>query len=275
MAMDVARITKKRIHDYLAEGKRFDDRGLLDYRELEIETGISKNAEGSARVKLGKTEVLAGVKMDVAEPYTDHENEGTLITTLELLPLASPKFESGPPSIESIEMARIIDRGIRHSKFVEFDKLCIKEGEKVWGLFLDIFPINDDGGLLDAAAIAAIAALKTAKMPKYNEKTEKVEYGEHTSKGLPISENIPMLMTFHKIGNHVFLDPLVEEEESSEARISLAVSEKGMTACQKGDEEPFEMKELDSILDIAEKKSKIMVKKIEELIEKSLKAKKD
>ena len=38
MAMDVSKITKKRIYDYLSEGKRFDDRGLLDYRDLTIET---------------------------------------------------------------------------------------------------------------------------------------------------------------------------------------------------------------------------------------------
>jgi len=275
MAMDVSKITKKRIYDYLSEGKRFDDRGLLDYRDLTIETGISKNAEGSARVKLGKTEVLAGIKMDVVEPYTDHKDEGTLITTLELLPLASSQFESGPPSIKAIEMARIVDRGIRHSKFVQFDKLCIKEGEKVWGVFLDIFPINDDGNLLDAAAIASIAALKTAKMPKYDEKEEKVKFGEHTAKGMPLSDNIPILMTFHKIGDHIFLDPLVEEEETSEARISLAICASGMTACQKGNEAPFEMKEVHNILDIAEKKAKVMFKKIEELIEKSLKAKKE
>ena len=84
--MEVSNLTKRRIHDYLAEGKRFDARKLEDYRDLIIETGISKNAEGSARVKLGNTEVLAGVKLDVTEPYTDHEDEGTLITTFELLP---------------------------------------------------------------------------------------------------------------------------------------------------------------------------------------------
>ena len=69
--MEVSNITKKRIVEYISVGKRFDNRKLLEYRDIEIESGISKNAEGSARVRIGKTEVVAGVKMDVGEPYTD------------------------------------------------------------------------------------------------------------------------------------------------------------------------------------------------------------
>src|SRR3989338_6219805 len=111
--METSNLTKKRIQGFLKEEKRFDNRGLNDFREIVIETGISKNAEGSAREKFGDTEVVAGGKLDVSEPYTDHENEGTLITSTELLPLSSPRFESGPPKIEAIEMARIVDRGIR------------------------------------------------------------------------------------------------------------------------------------------------------------------
>jgi|WetSurMetagenome_2_1015567.scaffolds.fasta_scaffold372180_1 exosome complex component RRP42 len=273
--MEVSKITRKRIHDYMAEGKRFDNRELLDYRDLQIEVGISKNAEGSAKVKLGDTEVIAGVKMDVSEPYTDHEAEGTLVTTIELLPLASPKFESGPPRIEAIEMARIVDRGVRESKFIEFDKLCIKPGEKVWGIFLDIFPLNDAGNLLDAASIAATVALKVAKMPRYDEKEETVKYGEHTAKGIPLSENMPVLMTFHKIGNSIFVDPTEEEEESSDARVSFAISKSGINAAQKGNDTPFEVKEVSEILDIAEKKYKILIRKIDEAIEQSLKSKKE
>ena len=104
--MDISNLTKNRIRDYLKEGKRFDSRDLLELRELKIETGVVNNAEGSARVKLGKTDVIAGVKMNVSEPYTDSEESGTLVTTVELLPLASDKFEAGPPRIEAIEMAR-------------------------------------------------------------------------------------------------------------------------------------------------------------------------
>jgi exosome complex component RRP42 len=58
--MITSNLTAQRIKEYLTKGKRFDDRGLEEFRNLTIETGISKNAEGSARVKLGNTEVIVG-----------------------------------------------------------------------------------------------------------------------------------------------------------------------------------------------------------------------
>ena len=269
--MDISNLTRKRIHDYLMEGKRFDNRKLLDFRDITIETDVSKNAEGSARVKFGKTEVIAGVKLGVGEPYTDSEESGVLITTVELLPLSSPKYEPGPPRIDAIEIARIVDRGIRESGFIDFNKLCIKEGEKVWIVFLDIFSINDDGNLIDAACLASVAALKTAKMPKYDEKTERVQFGEWTNKKLPLGENLPLTITFHKIGKSIFLDPVTEEEESSEARLSLAITKKGTThminALQKGHESPLSAEEIGKIIDNAIEK----FSELHKIVEKSLK----
>ncbi len=277
--MEISNLTKKRIKDYLEAGKRFDGRGLLDHRELIIETGISKNAEGSARVKLGNTEVVAGVKLGVSEPYTDHEDEGTMMTTLELTPLSSEEFDYGPPRIDAIEMARIVDRGIRESKMIDFKKLCIKEGEKVWTVFIDLYSINDDGNLLDACALAAISALLTAKFPKYDEKTERILFGEFTNKKLPITKNVPITFTFHKVGKTIIIDPCREEEAASETRVSIAVSsangkEVRINAMQKGQETALTTEEMFQILDLAEKKYKEASKKIFSQIEKDLKTKK-
>jgi len=276
--MEISNLTKKRIKDYLEAGKRFDGRGLLDYRELVIETGISQNAEGSARVRLGKTEVVAGVKMGAGDPYPDHEDEGTMMTTLELTPLSSEEFDYGPPRINSIETARIVDRGLRESGMLDFKKLCIKEGEKVWTVFIDLYSINDDGNLLDACGLAAMAALMTARMPKYDEKTERVMFGEFTNKKLPITKTVPILFTFHKIGKTIILDPCREEAAASEGRVSIALSIDGkevkINAMQKGQEAAISTEEMSQILDLAEKKYKDTSKTIFDQIEKGLKTKK-
>src|SRR4030042_3049063 len=276
--MEISNLTKKRIKEHMDAGKRFDGRDLLDHRELEIETGISINAEGSARVRLGNTEVVAGVKMEVREPYTDHEGEGTMVTTLELLPMSSEEFDYGPPKIDAIEIARIVDRGIRESGMIDFEKLCIKEGEKVWTIFIDIYTMNDDGNLLDASALAAIAALMTARMPKYDEEKEKVAFGEFTKDPLPITKNIPLTFTFHKIGRSIILDPRREEEAASETRVSIAMSSDGkevkVNAMQKGNEAAITPEEMFKIIDLAEKKYKDSSKDVFEQIEKNLKGKK-
>jgi len=261
--IETTKLTAERIREYLAEGKRFDGRKPDELRELTIETGISKKAEGSARVKLGKTEVLVGVKMDVGIPYPDSQDKGNLMVTSELLPLSSPRFEPGPPSFTSIELARVIDRGIRESKFIQLEKLCIKEGEKVWTIFIDIYSINDDGNLLDAAGIGAVAALKSAKIPQYNEETGRTKSGEWTENSVPLSDEIPISLTIHKIGDSLIMDPTREEEDISETRITMASSNGEIHSMQKGNEKELSVEEFKKMLDMAEKAEREIFKKLE------------
>ena len=82
--MKTTKITGERIKQYLEEGKRFDGRGLEDFRDIIIEKDVSNQAEGSVRVKMGKTEVIVGIKMNVGEPYPDSPNKGNLMVTAEL-----------------------------------------------------------------------------------------------------------------------------------------------------------------------------------------------
>jgi len=258
----VSNLTGNRIKEYLAEGKRFDGRKPEEFREIIIETGISKNAEGSAKVKIGKTEVMVGVKMAISEPYADSPDKGNLMVTAELLPLSSPRYETGPPRFEAIELGRVIDRGIRESKFIEFEKLCLKEGEKVWTLFIDIYSLNDDGNLLDAAGIGAIAALKTAKIPKYDEVEEKVIYGELSNESVPLKKELPISMTVHKLGDNFIVDPTLDEEDVSETRITICSSEGVISSMQKGETKELTSEEFNKILDIAEKTEKDLFKQL-------------
>lgn len=267
--MNVSKITKKRIADYLTQEKRFDGRKLFEFRDLTIEIGVSKNAEGSARVLLGETEVLAGVKIGMMEPFTDHADEGVLMVGAELSPLASENFESGPPKIESIELARIVDRGIRESGFIDFKKLNYKTGEKVWAIMLDIFPINDGGNLLDASAIAAAVALSTAVFPEI--KDEKIQFGKFTDKKLPLTEMMPLTLTFHRIGKTIILDPIAEEEESSDVRLTIATSynKKNVMihAMQKGKAAALSQEEINHIFDSLTEEAK----KLHELVAEKIK----
>ena len=145
-------IVEDHVKKLLMTEKRFGGRKLDEFRKIEVEYGVSaKSAEGSARVKIGDTEVIAGIKMEVGVPYPDQPEKGTLMAGVELLPLSSPEFESGPPSIKSIELARVVvDRGIRESDALDLKKLCIKKGEKMWMVIIDNYSINDDGNLADA-----------------------------------------------------------------------------------------------------------------------------
>ena len=51
-SMESSNLTIETLNRMFAEGKRFDRRGLLDIRNIEISYEVSNKAEGSARVKL-------------------------------------------------------------------------------------------------------------------------------------------------------------------------------------------------------------------------------
>jgi len=246
--------------DLLIKNIRIDGRKTDEYRKITLETGVSsKSAEGSARVRIGETEVIAGVKTDVGDPYPDKPDEGSIIVNVELLPLASPEFESGPPNINSIELSRVVDRGIRESKAIDFKKLCIKKGEKIWLVFIDIYPINDAGNLYDAAALAAMAALKDAKMLEYDEKKDMVLYEKKTDKPLPIKKT-PVSCTAYKTGNTYIIDPNDKEEESMDARLTVVTDGDKIHAMQKGGKKPLNTEDIDKMIDLSIKKSKELLK---------------
>ena len=275
--MKLPNINKRRIITLLKEGKRLDGRKPFELRDIDIETRVSINAEGTSRVKIGKTEVIVGVKMDVQEPYPDHEDRGTMITSMEFSAASGERHESGPPQMDSIEVARVVDRGIRESGFIDWKKLCIKEGEKVWSVLIDIYCINDDGNAMDASALGAVAALKVARFPVYDEKEERVKFGEFTDTPLPLTEKLPLTLTFHKIGDKLVLDPNRDEEDSSDARITLAVSsvkkEKMINAMQKGGITPFTIEEMENVIEEIEKAYDKILAEIEKKIKHILKEK--
>lgn len=255
--MDTSNLTKEYISKLFSAGKRFDGRELTDIREIEVSFDVSNKAEGSARVKIGKTDVVVGVKVEVGEPYPDSPDKGNLMCTAELLPLASPRFESGPPGFKAIELGRIVDRAIRESGMIDFEKLVIEKGEKVWTIFVDIYPINDDGNLIDASSIAAIAALKKAKMPSLD-KDGKVDYSKRKDP-IPMAKEIkPFSFSFYKLGDAIILDPNREEEEVTEARVTFGISKfKGqylLNSCQKIGSRVFTEEEILNIMDILPKK---------------------
>lgn len=235
-------------------GKRIDERELNEYREVDVRENIINTAEGSAYVRLGNTQVIAGVKMNIGTPFPDTPNEGTFSVSAEFTPLASPDFEAGPPSENAIELARIVDRGIRESKTVEMNKLVITPGEKVWSVFIDIHIIDNQGNLLDAAALAAVTALMNTKMPKVDA-NGKIVRGEHEGK-LPVVHK-PVTVTVCKIGDKLFLDPSLEEESTIGTKLSIAVREDdSICALQKQGSEGIEFDVIEKMVDIAIEKSK-------------------
>lgn len=246
--------------ELIQNDKRVDKREFSQFRNIEIKENIADKAEGSAYVRLGNTQVIVGIKMDIGTPYPDTPEEGNLIVIAEFTPLASPEFETGPPGENAVELARIVDRGIRESKCIEMNKLVITPGEKVWNIFVDIHVIDHQGNLLDAAALAALVALLNTKIPKVDFEG-KIVRDEHEGK-LPVVHK-PITITVCKIDDKLFVDPTLEEEDVLDAKLSIGLREDGkICALQKQGRMGIEFDFIEKMVDIAVEKSEELRKLI-------------
>ncbi len=264
-SMETSNLTIDTLRKMFEAGKRFDNRGLTDFRDIKISLDVSNKAEGSARVLIGKTEVIVGVKLQVGEPYPDSPDKGNLMVSGDMLPLASPRFEMGPPNFYAIELPRLVDRAIRGSDMIALSKLVVKEGEKVWTVIVDIYPLNDDGNIIDAATIGAIVALKNTVIPALD-KNGKIDYEKKSKESLPLlKDTYPLSFTFYKLGKALLLDPTREESEASDVRVTWSVSrwEKQymINSCQKSGRTTFTQEEIEAMM-------KILPKKFDEINEK-------
>jgi len=249
----ISEIKRDHIMNLLKEGRREDSRGVDDIRDIQITTGCVESADGSARVKLGKTEVIAGVKIIPGTPFSDTPSSGVLTMGAELIPMAHPMFESGPPGEDAIELARVVDRGIRESGMVDVKQLCITAGEEVWMCFVDMYALDYDGNLFDACNIATVCALKTAVIPGE-------QYGKGENRPLPVTCT-PISVTSVKIGNDLILDPNFDEEMISSARLTVTTDDEGnFRAMQKGGKGSITRDELSLCLDRAVEKGKAIRK---------------
>lgn len=248
MSEVIATLKKDYIYNLMIKGKRQDGRGFKDFRDIKLETNVIIKAEGSAKVTLGETQVLVGVKLQTGTPFPDSQDEGVIITNLELNPIASPEFEPGPPKEEAIEMARVVDRGIRESGAIDVKKLCITHGESVWIVFIDVHILNDDGNLIDASCLAAIAALLTTTVP--NE-----QQGIGPNAPLAMKE-LPVGITLTKIGSKLMVDPSLDEEKVCDTKVTIVSSSDGSVAgMQKMGNAPFTEAEILEAIDIAREKA--------------------
>ncbi len=223
------KLKRTKILDLLQEGKRIDGRALDEHRPLSIDIGVIPHANGSARARLGDTEIVSGVKVQPDRPFPDMGDKGIFICTAEVLPLAHPSAETGPPQPDVIELARVVDRGIRESGM---------------GLFADSVVTDHDGNLFDTCSYAAVAAILTSKIPKWEMKDDNPVLVEGQESDTPIT-TIPISVTMGRIGEFIIVDPNLDEWECLDARITIATNSDGnIVALQKGGNDGFTLEQL-------------------------------
>ncbi|MEB3816495.1 MAG: exosome complex protein Rrp42 [Desulfurococcales archaeon] len=265
----ISRLRREAIEEVLSRGLRIDGvRDPFTPRNVKVEVGVIEKAEGSALVKLGNTQVMAGVKVDVGTPFRDTPDQGVLTVHAEFVPLASPLFEPGPPDENAIELARVVDRSLREVGAVDLGSLVIRPGDKVFVVWVDLYILDHDGNLFDASMLAAMAALLNARLPHY----EELETGEividrsRREEPLPLRHRV-VSVTVAKIGRYLAVDPDFEEESVSDARLVFSFDETGrIVGIQKTGEGALSIEEITRALEIAKNAAPVYFKALDEAV---------
>lgn len=223
----------------LKEDQRIDGRRPFDSRRLNIKFS---REDGAAEVQLGQTHVMCVVSCQLVKPFPDRPNEGSLAVFTEFSPMADPTFEAGRQSESAVELGRVIDRGLRESRAVDTESLCVLAGKAVWSLRVDICILDNGGNLIDAASVAALAALLSFRRPECSTEDgggqEVVIHPPEMREPLPlIIHHLPIAVTFAFFGDGEFvvMDPSYREELVMKGRLTVTMNVHGdICAVQKG-----------------------------------------
>ncbi|KAL1568907.1 exosome complex component RRP45A-like [Salvia divinorum] len=263
---------KNFIQTALLSDLRTDGRGPFDYRNLTIQFG---SEDGSSEVQLGQTRIMGFVTSQLVQPYRDRPNEGTLAIFTEFSPMADPSFEVGRPGESAVELGRIVDRGLRESRAIDTESLCVVAGKWVWSIRIDLHILDNGGNLVDAANIAALAALLTFRRPECTlggeDGQEVIIHPPEVREPLAlIVHHLPIAVTFAFIGNEsrVIIDPSHFEEAVMGGKLTATLNTNGdICAIQKAGGEGVMQSVVMQCLRIASVKAADVTGKIKKAVE--------
>lgn len=98
---------------------------------------------------------------ELCRPKAATPNEGFIVPNLDLTPLCSAKFKSGPPSDQAQVLTQLLADVIENSKCIDLKDLCIHPDKLAWCLYVDLICLDYDGSIIDASLISLIGALKS------------------------------------------------------------------------------------------------------------------
>lgn len=231
---------KRYIVDGVKLGVRVDGRERLDYRQLELETSLVSTANGSARVRLDRTDVLVTVKMEMEVPAPNEPSNGQLHFFVNCSANAAPEFEGRGGEDLATSLSSMLEKVYSSPHTLDTSKLCVVAGKYVKGLYVDIEILECGGNLFDTASLGVKAALWATKMPKIYVTGEDGGELEFSVSDNPCDvdrvdvSNAPVLITHLRITeNLTVVDPTPEEECCGPVRVVVGVTPKGfITATQ-------------------------------------------
>ena len=219
--------------------KRSNDRAFDQLRDVNVETGIISNAEGSALIKFGKTHVICTASIENSVPrWMKNSNEGWITAEYGMLPRSTHErmgreAARGKKRGRTQEIQRLIGRSLRQSVNLEY----LKDHT----ITIDCDVIQADGGTRTASITGGCIALFSAIQNKLKDHRAIKKHVAAISIGL--------------LNDQPILDLDYTEDSSAETDLNLVMDEdNGIIEIQgTAEEKPFSNEQLEQMLDIGKK----------------------
>lgn len=217
---------------------RMDGRAPDQLREIEIQTGFNKFAEGSVYITVGETRVLCTASVEErVPPFLRNTGKGWITAEYSMLPRATqvrtPREASkGRVTGRTMEIQRLIGRAMR--SVVNLKEL----GERtVW---LDCDVIQADGGTRTAAITGAYVAMVLAIQKLVDKKA---------IAKMPVSQFVAAT-SVGIVKNEAYLDLCYEEDSAAGVDMNIVMTGAGeyIELQGTGEESPFSVNQLEELL---------------------------
>ncbi|KAM1657453.1 hypothetical protein TB2_045711 [Malus domestica] len=222
----------------IAQDIRSDGRKRLTPRPINVKTGVISQPNGSARVRMGATDVIASVKAELGRPTALQPDKGKVFINVDCSPTAAPMFEGRGGEDLSAELSVALRCCLLGGESgsgagIDLSSLVVVEGKICWDLYIDGLVVSSDGNLLDALGAAIKAALSDTGIPRVNVAAgasgdEQLEVDVSDEEFLQFdTSKVPVIVTLTKVGKHYIVDATSEEESQMSSAVSISVNRQG------------------------------------------------
>uniref|UniRef100_A0A2K6VSJ9 Ribosomal RNA-processing protein 42 n=1 Tax=Onchocerca volvulus TaxID=6282 RepID=A0A2K6VSJ9_ONCVO len=211
------------------EGLRADGRSPFDYRPITIQTGVLATTNGSARVRIGSTDLLIGVKAELINMESVAVYRNRLNFFVDCSANATPLFVGRGGEEFADELSAALDAAYDNNYVLPDLKKLILSPTHAWKLFVDIVLLQCDGNVIDAAGLGVKAALKDTEISEVIVRpADEGKYtidlpDDNTVWKLDISR-VPLFVSVNRLGTAKIVDNSLAEEACTRTSVWIAVA---------------------------------------------------
>ncbi|KAJ7534813.1 hypothetical protein O6H91_12G004700 [Diphasiastrum complanatum] len=203
-------------------------------------------------------------------------------------PICSPQSRPGRPAEAACTITEQLTNALKSSELVDLHELSIAPGKAAWMAYLDIYCLDADGSLLDAALLASVSALAHLQIPSVAMTEEGTVIPALPETGISnhlsndkhlqqptVSEQrrlklgaIPWSLTCALYKKHVLADPTAEEETVLHTILTVIIDSSGRLVAfyKPGGSIPATTNIIQECISLAKRRSKELQRSLDEAI---------